>query len=177
MADGNVLIQRMVSGDFSAFEELYDMHHRLVYGIAVRMLERPALAEDLTQEVFTKIWTDPSAFRGGNLAGWIARMTRNKAIDLLRTRAIRPEVEIPETLRFERLTEDDVFAQLDSEAARSALDELPESQRSLILMGFFDGLTHEQMALKTGVPLGTVKTRIRTGLRKMRSTLAPMATA
>src|SRR5664279_2386732 len=104
MADGNALIQRMVSGDFSAFEELYDLHHRLVYGIAVRMLERPALAEDLTQEVFTKIWTDPSAFRGGNLAGWIARMTRNKAIDLLRTRAIRLEVELPETLRFERLT-------------------------------------------------------------------------
>jgi RNA polymerase sigma-70 factor (ECF subfamily) len=104
-------------------------------------------------------------------------MTRNKAIDLLRTRALRLEVEIPEALRFERLTEDDVFAQLDSEAVRSALDALPETQRSLILMGFFGGLTHEQMALKTGVPLGTVKTRIRTGLLKMRSTLAPMATA
>ncbi len=84
MTDSHELMRRIADGDFGAFEELYDGQHRLVYGIAVRMLERPALAEDLTQEIFTKIWTDPLAFRGGNLVGWIARMTRNRAIDMLR---------------------------------------------------------------------------------------------
>jgi RNA polymerase sigma-70 factor (ECF subfamily) len=177
MTDGNELMRRIVDGDFAAFEELYDKHCHLVYGIAVRMVERAALAEDLTQDVFTKIWTDPLAFRGGNLVGWIARVTRNRAIDLMRTSAIRLEGELPETLRFERFTDDEVFARLDSEAVRLAIDALPETQRTLILMGFFGGLTHEQMARKTGVPLGTVKTRIRTGLHKMRSVLAESVVA
>jgi RNA polymerase sigma-70 factor (ECF subfamily) len=175
MTDGHELMRRIADGDFGAFEELYDGQHRLVYGIAIRMLERPTLAEDLTQEIFTKIWSDPLAFRGGNLVGWIARMTRNRAIDLMRSRAIRLESELPETLRFEHLTDEEAFARLESAAIRRAVDALPEAQRTLILMGFFGGLTHEQIARRTGVPLGTVKTRIRSGLHKMRSTLSETA--
>jgi len=177
MTDGHELMRRIADGDFGAFEELYDGQHRLVYGIAARMLENPTLAEDLTQDVFTKIWSEPLAFRGGNLVGWIARMTRNRAIDVMRSRAMRLESELPETLRFERLTDDEAFARLESAAVRRALDSLREAERTLILMGFFGGLTHEQIALRTGVPLGTVKTRIRSGLHKMRSLLSETVSA
>ena len=90
----------------------------------------------------------------------------------MRTRAIRLEGELPETLCFEHLTDEDAFARLESAAVRRAVELLPETQRSLILMGFFGGLTHLQIAQKTGVPLGTVKTRIRSGLHKMRSLLS-----
>jgi len=177
MRDGHELMRCIADGDFAAFEEFYDRFHRQVYGIAVRMLERPALAEDLTQEVFTKIWTDPLAFRGGNIVGWISRVTRNRAIDLMRTSAIRLEGELPETLRFEHLTDEEAFARLESAAVQRAVEMLPETQRSLILMGFFEGLTHLQIAQKTGVPLGTVKTRIRSGLHKMRSLLSETVVA
>jgi RNA polymerase sigma-70 factor (ECF subfamily) len=177
MTDGHELMRRIAGGDFVAFEELYDGQHRLVYGIAVRMLESSTLAEDLTQEIFTKIWSDPLAFRGGNLVGWIARMTRNRAIDVMRSRAIRLEGEFPETHRFEQLTDEEAFARLESAAVRRAVDSLPEAQRTLIIMGFFGGLTHEQIAQKTGVPLGTVKTRIRSGLQKMRSSLSETVSA
>jgi RNA polymerase sigma-70 factor (ECF subfamily) len=177
MTDGHELMRRIADGDFGAFEELYDGQHRLVYGIAVRMLESPTLAEDLTQEIFTKIWSDPLAFRGGNLVGWIARMTRNRAIDVMRSRAIRLDREFPETHRIDQLTDEEAFARLESAAVRRAVDSLPEAQRTLIIMGFFDGLTHEQIAQKTGVPLGTVKTRIRSGLHKMRSSLSETVSA
>jgi len=169
MDDPSLVLQRVADGDFGAFESLYDQYHRLVYRIAIGILENEAWAEDVTQDVFTKIWTDPHTFRGGNFAGWISRVARNRTIDLMRLRRLHPESELPDVPRLTSSLHDEVFAKIDGERVRSALRDLPEEQRSLIVLGFFSGLTHDELARHTGVPLGTVKTRIRSGLKKLRS--------
>lgn len=171
MEDANRLMERVCARDAGAFEVLYDEYHRLVYGLAFRMLLDQGLAEDLTQAVFLKIWSAPSAFRGGNFAAWIARVTRNRAVDVLRSRTSRPEEELPDVIPVEDALEDIALAHLNAERVRDAIGHLPPEQREPIELGFFGGITQEEIARRTGVPLGTVKTRMRTGLRKLRSTL------
>jgi RNA polymerase sigma-70 factor (ECF subfamily) len=162
---------RVRERDVAAFEALYDGYHRLVYGIAFRMLGERAGAEDLTQSVFLKVWGAPDAFVTGNFGAWISRVTRNRALDVLRSRSLRPEGEIPVDTPAEGTLDELVFARIDGTRVRSALASLPEEQRSLIELGFFGGITHEEMARRTATPLGTVKTRIRSGLRKLRAIL------
>lgn len=161
---------RVRSRDAAAFEALYDAYHRLVYGIAMRMLKDVSAAEDLTQAVFLKIWSSPELFVAGNFAGWLVRMTRNRALDVLRSKAYG-HVELPQQQPADDALEDRAFASLDAEKVRHALKQLPAEQRQLIEMGFFGGVTHEEMSRRTGIPLGTIKTRIRTGLRRLRSAL------
>ncbi len=171
MDDPNRLMERVRLRDVAAFEALYDGFHRLVYGIAHRMLADATAAEDLTQAVFLKVWSAPESFAGGNFGGWIGRVTRNRALDVLRSRALRPAGEMPVDIPLSDAIDDEVFANLDRERVRRALDELPTEQRLPIELGFFDGITHEEIARRTGTPLGTIKTRIRTGLRKLRTAL------
>ena len=166
---------RIRNGNQAAFESLYDGFHRLVYSIAQRMLADPMAAEDLTQAVFLKIWANPDAFSGGNFAAWIARVARNRSLDVLRARSARPESEMPVDLGSEDDLDDAVFAKIQGERVRAALFALPEEQRKPIEMGFFAGVTHEEIARRTGTPLGTVKTRIRSGLRKLREALEASA--
>ncbi len=161
---------RVRERDAAAFEAIYDAYHRLVYGVAFRMLGDVAGAEDVTQGVFLKIWSAPDLFSNGNFAGWIVRITRNRALDVLRSKA-RTHVELPEQQPDDDPLEERAFASLDAAHVRSALKALPPEQRDLIEMGFFGGVTHEELARRTGVALGTVKTRIRTGLRRLRSML------
>ncbi len=169
--DGARLMERLRARDPVAFEQLYDAYHRLVFGIALRMLTDATMAEDLTQSVFLKIWSAPDSFREGNFSGWLARVTRNRALDILRSRAARTETEIPADIPTEGTIDEIVFAKIDSQRVRLALAALPEEQRAPIEMGFFGGVTHEEIARRTGIPLGTVKTRIRSGLRRLRSDL------
>ncbi len=164
-------MERLRARDAAAFEHLYDAYHRLVFGIALRMLSDTAMAEDLTQSVFLKIWSAPDSFREGNFAAWLSRVTRNRALDVLRSRASRPETEIPSDIPIDGTLDDVVFAKIDSQRVRSALAALPDEQRAPIEMGFFGGITHEEIARRTGIPLGTIKTRIRTGLRRLRGDL------
>lgn len=171
MDPGVRLMERVRARDSAAFESLYDGYHRLVFGIGLRMLGDPTMAEDLTQTVFLKIWTTPDAFRGGSFVAWVSRVTRNRALDMLRSRAVRPEAEIPADLPLEGELDDDVFNRLDAQRVRDALAMLPAEQRALIEMGFFGGVTHQELARRTDTPLGTVKTRIRSGLRRLRDTL------
>ncbi len=161
--------------DADTFERLYDSYSRLVYGVAVRVLADPASAEDVTQAVFMKLWSAPESFRGGNLPGWLVRVTRNRALDLLRSRAAHPQVEFSADMPESDALEDTAFANMNSQAVRDAMAQLPEQERALIQLGFFDGLTHQELARRTGVPLGTVKTRIRSGLRKLRAMLDGVA--
>ena len=161
---------RVRSKDPAAFEALYDAYHRLVYGVAMRMLGDVSTAEDVTQAVFLKIWSSPQLFESGNFAGWLVRMTRNRALDLLRSKSYRHE-ELPENRPADEMLEDTAFAHINADKVRAALTQLPPEQRDLIELGFFNGMTHEELARRTGVPLGTVKTRIRAGLRKLRMTL------
>ncbi len=165
-------MERIRARDTAAFERLYDAYHRLVFGIALRMLSDTTMAEDLTQSVFLKIWSTPDAFRERNFGAWLSRVTRNRALDVLRSKASRPEGEIPADIPMEGTLDDAVFAKIDSQRVRSALAALPDEQRSPIEMGFFGGVTHEEIARRTGIPLGTIKTRIRTGLRRLRDSLA-----
>lgn len=164
-------MERLRARDPVAFEHLYDAYHRLVFGIALRMLSDTTMAEDLTQSVFLKIWSSPEAFRDGNFSAWLARVTRNRALDVLRSRAAHSASEIPADIPAEGNIDDIVFSKIDSQRVRSALAALPDEQRSPIEMGFFGGITHEEIARRTGIPLGTVKTRIRTGLRRLRGDL------
>jgi RNA polymerase sigma-70 factor (ECF subfamily) len=168
---GARLIERVRTRDVNAFEQLYDGYHRLVFGIALRMTNDATMAEDVTQSVFLKLWSAPDAFRDGNFSAWLSRVTRNRVLDLLRSRASKPADEIPADLPAELSLDDDVFARIDAQRVRAALAGLNDDQRTLIEMGFFAGITHEEIARRTGIPLGTIKTRIRTGLRRMRDAL------
>ena len=164
-------MERVYARDGAAFELLYDQYHRLVYGLALRMLNDRASAEDVTQAVFLKLWRNPEQFRGGNFVAWLARVARNGAVDVLRSRAVRPESELPEALPAADALEDVAFAHIDAERVRTALAALPDEQRTLLELGFFGGITQDRIARQTGLPLGTVKTRMRTGLRRLRSAL------
>ena len=169
--DADGLMRRVRHRDANAFEAIYDGYHRLVYGIALRILGDVGRAEDVTQAVFLKIWRSPESFRGGNFAGWIARVSRNRALDALRSASLRDEIQLPATLPEDDALEDRAFAEIDAARVRAELARLPEEQRTPIEMGFFGGITHEEMARRTGVPLGTIKTRIRSGLRRLRGAL------
>jgi RNA polymerase sigma-70 factor (ECF subfamily) len=164
-------MERLRARDAAAFERMYDAYHRLVFGIALRMLSDTTMAEDLTQSVFLKIWSSPDSFREGNFAAWLSRVTRNRALDVLRSRAAHSEAEIPADIALDGTIDEVVFAKIDSQRVRRALAALPEEQRSVIEMGFFGGITHEEIARRTGIPLGTIKTRIRSGLRRLRGDL------
>jgi RNA polymerase sigma-70 factor (ECF subfamily) len=159
---------RVRERDVAAFESIYDGYHRLVHGIALKMLQDAMAAEDLTQAVFLKVWSSPEAFDSGNFGAWIARVTRNRSLDMLRSRALRVESDISADIPLEGSLDDVVFATLDAECVRTALASLPDDQRKPIELGFFGGVTHEEIARRTATPLGTVKTRIRAGLRKLR---------
>jgi RNA polymerase sigma-70 factor (ECF subfamily) len=164
-------MERVRVRDADAFEALYDRYHRLVYGIALRVLSDPVAAEDVTQTVFLKIWSNPVLFRNGNFGAWIARVTRNRAFDVVRSRALHAESELPDSLPLDDVLEDRALERIDGERVRVALEQLPPEQREPIELGFFGGATQEQIARQTGLPLGTVKTRIRNGLRKLRNAL------
>jgi len=169
--DASRLMERVRARDADAFEALYDRYHRLVYGLALRVLSDPGAAEDVTQAVFLKIWDSPALFRGGNFGAWIARVTRNRAFDVVRSRSARAEGEFPESIPLDDTLEDTAIANVDGARVRDALARLPAEQREPIELGFFGGITHQEIARQIGLPLGTVKTRIRTGLRRLRNAL------
>lgn len=166
---------RVRARDPDAFETLYDEFSRLVYGVALRVLADPAAAEDVTQAVFLKLWSAPDSFRAGNFPGWLIRVTRNRALDVLRSRVAHPQVEISTEMPEDDALEDTAFANMNCQIVRDAMARLPEAERTLIQLGFFGGLTHQELARRTGAPLGTVKTRIRSGLRKLRTMLDGVA--
>jgi RNA polymerase sigma-70 factor, ECF subfamily len=169
-------MERVRARDAGAFETLYDEYHRLVYGIALRVLGERSAAEDVTQSVFLKLWSAPGSFVSGHFAGWLARVARNRALDVLRSKGYVHE-ELPLHQPDDDVLEERAFADLDAALVRNALADLPAEQREPIEMGFFGGSTHEEIARHTGVPLGTIKTRIRAGLRRLRSALQEVTMA
>jgi RNA polymerase sigma-70 factor, ECF subfamily len=169
-------MERVRARDAGAFEALYDRYHRIVYGVALRVLSDSAGAEDVTQAVFLKVWSEPSLFRGGNFGAWIVRVTRNRAFDVVRSRALQAVSEFPASLPADDALEDTALASIDGERVRYELAQLPPEQREPIELGFFGGITQEQIARQTGLPLGTVKTRMRTGLRRLRNALEGVVT-
>ncbi len=154
--------------------QLYERYSPIVYSVALRVLGNTAAAEDVLQEVFMQLWRSPEVFDAsrGSLPGWLAVITRNRAIDSLRKR--RPETDIADVVVS---IEPDLASNAEwsrsLEKIRGTLGGMPAPQRSALELAFFDGLTHTEIAARTGEPLGTIKTRIRTGLVSLRKAFNP----
>ena len=163
------LVSAIRSGDENAMALLYDRYSSIVYSVALRVLSDTGAAEDVLQEVFMQLWRNPGVFDSsrGSLGAWLAVIARNRAIDALRKR--HPETDIANVIVS---VEPDMAG--DAERARvmekvlGALGAMPLAQRSALEMAYFEGLTHTEIAAKTGEPLGTIKTRIRAGLLALR---------
>jgi len=171
------LIQRMATGDRDAFARFYDRYAALVLTFATRLLQVRADAEDLLQEVFLQVWRQAKSYdqARGSPEAWIMTITRSRAIDKLRSRRRRdesagsPQVSSPL----------DGVAKVENGAAESearltvhgALAHLPEAQRVVLELAYFDGFTQAEIAARLGEPLGTVKTRLRAGLERLRGFL------
>ncbi len=167
-----MLMSAIRYGDQAAMSQLYDRYSGIVYSVALRVVGDTGTAEDILQEVFIKLWRNPEVFdvNRGSLAGWLAVMARNRAIDAVRKR--RPESEITDAV-----PAPDMSGQAERgivlSKVRSVLGGMPAPQRSALEMSFFEGLTHSEIAEKTGEPLGTIKTRIRAGLLTLRKAFQP----
>ena len=164
-----MLLGRVTRGDEAAMAALYDRYSRVVYSVALRVLRDPSAAEDVLQEIFMQVWRTPESFVSarGSLAGWLAVVARNRAIDMLRRKKPTEQVEDVSLPMPGNLSEEGERSLL-MERARVVIAQLPPEQRKTLEMAFFDGLTHSEIAEMTGDPLGTVKTRIRSALLVLR---------
>lgn len=168
------LLTRVSGGDELALAHLYERHSRLVFAMALRVLNDRAAAEDVVQEIYLQIWRSPMKYvaeRGG-LGGWLAVVARNRAIDTLRRR--RPTDPID---GLPLVSPQDVGRQAEHnvllERARGAIAKLPATERVALELAFFDGLSHTEIAAKLQQPLGTVKSRIRTALGRLEEVFNP----
>jgi RNA polymerase sigma-70 factor, ECF subfamily len=166
------MVVRIGTGDEQAMAQLYDRYSSIVYSVALRVLGDTGSAEDVVQDVFMQLWRNPAAFDSsrGSLPAWLAVIARNRAIDAIRKR--HPEDDIAETIVS---IEPDLVGEAERARAidkvRGTLGTMPAPQRDALELAFFEGLTHSEIAAKTGEPLGTIKTRIRAGLLALRKAL------
>jgi RNA polymerase sigma-70 factor (ECF subfamily) len=173
------LVGRVARGDADALDDIYSRYARSVYGLTYRILGDPSAAEDVVQEVFLKLWRQPSSYNAdrGSLGSWLLGVGHNRAIDVLRRRRTHLEHPLPEAGEPEIVPDglvdmaDIASVQEASEAVRRALTSIPPEQRRVIEMAFFEGKTHVEIAHELDEPLGTAKTRIRLGMRKLRALL------
>ena len=177
------LLQCIVGRDTAALASLYDRHSRLLFGLILRIVRDRAEAEEILQEVFVRVWTRAELYdpRLGRPTSWLVRLARNCAIDRLRARRVREAAGRPaleDTLANPPASATDMRTPeaivVDAERRGKVMDALtglPVEQRRLIEAAFFEGYTHTELAKHFGLPLGTVKTRIRTGMTAMRQRL------
>lgn len=179
------LIARASEGDARALEVLYDRYARVVYSFALRIVGDPSLAEELLQEVFFRAWQQGGAFRAtrGSFITWLLSITHNLAIDELRKRRRRPqraenntseesEQLLPEMPDESQDVEEEVWLASLRDRIADALASLPPAQREAIELAYFQGLTQREIAERLGEPLGTIKTRMRLGMQKLREQLS-----
>lgn len=167
----------LANGHPDAMELLYDRYHRPVYSFALRMLGDREQAEELLQEVYLRAWRRANRFTDarGSLISWLLSITHNMAIDELRKQQRRPQkqhtedqIEFMATLRDERPSlETHAILSDRGERVRNALEELPLPQQEVLELAYFRGLTQREISDALNVPLGTIKTRMRLGLRKL----------
>jgi RNA polymerase sigma-70 factor (ECF subfamily) len=172
-AGDELLLTRVRGGDQPAMTDLFDRYGSMVYSVALRVLNDPGQAEDVMQEIFFQVWRRPDSFvtGRGSLGAWLAVMARNRAIDALRRR--RPTEPVDEVvLATETYFASDVERNRMMEKVRKVLKELPPEQQRSVEMAFFEGLSHSEIAARTGDPLGTVKSRIRSALMSLRKAIS-----
>jgi RNA polymerase sigma-70 factor (ECF subfamily) len=165
------------SADRTALAALYDRYGRKVFALAYGILRSKPDAEDIVQEVFERVWKKSHTFQStlGEAKYWMLRIAHNRAVNLLRSRTLRSAPatggDIMSYVAEEVAAEEATLDFDTGELLRSSLSNLPEDQRKLIELAFFKGLSHSEIAEKERLPLGTVKTRIRNGIQRMRSEL------
>ena len=167
--DDGHLMSAIRAGNQAAMAQIYDRYSPIVYSVALRVLGETAAAEDVLQEIFLQLWRNPSSFDAsrGNLAPWLAVIARNRALDMLRKR--RPQTEIEEaTVLVDLDLATDAERKRMATKIQSILQQMPAAQRTALEMAYFEGYSHSEISEKTGEPLGTIKTRIRTGLMLLR---------
>ena len=184
VADDDVsAVALMARQEASGLEALYDRYSTAVYSLALRIVRDTSDAEDVAQEVFAQAWTQAARYdtARGAVAAWLLMMARSRALDRLRRRraAIKPGpthalADIPDPAPSVETT---AAADQQSRTARAALAGLPANERAALELAYFEGLTHVEIAARTATPLGTVKTRIRMALRRVRETMAAPQTA
>ncbi len=178
------LVDRLAGHDLGAFGALYDRYSDLVYSVSLRVVADAQVAEDVAQDVFLRLWRRPEQFdvKRGKFVTWLLSVTRNRSIDVRRStgRRLRREVgpapdgEAEDVLPSTDDRDDPAIATVladERRAVHKALEVLPQEQKLAISLAYFGGLTQQEIAERLGQPLGTVKTRIRLGMRKMRVTL------
>lgn len=178
-----LLIDLIVQREEAALGELYDRYASLVYAIALRITGDRQTAEEVMQDVFQNIWQTAGGFRrqAGAVAGWIIGISRHRAIDALRSKRERGRsreltgIEATPHPSTSSDIEHDVEQRILREAVRAALADLPSTQRQAIEMAYYGGLTQAEIAERLGEPLGTIKTRLRLGLTKLRELLRMLA--
>ena len=174
------LIEALAAGDESALGVLYDRYAKAVFSLAARITRDQSTAEEITQEVFLRLWRNAATYSAsrGRFASWLLSVTHHLAVDQLRRRQARPQaVATIDDLVVQGLP--DTRTDIEEEALLrerrdiiiTALGQLPPAQRQVIELAYFGGLTHVEIAARLGDPLGTVKTRMRLGVQKLRELL------
>ncbi len=177
--DDEAIILAIQRRDHTALATLYDHYGGLAFGVAYRILGERGVAEDVVQDAFLAVWRRAESFQAGRgtLRSWLMTIIHNGAIDRRRGRHRRELEHVDlDTVHYRLQTDaEDTFAtvaeRLDAEHVREAIRGLPGEQREAIELAYFSGLTHQEIAEQTGTPLGTVKSRLRLGLHKLRREL------
>jgi len=174
------LVRRIRAGDRGAVDGLYERFRGPAFALARRVLADDGLAEDVLQDVFLTVWRNPAGFDGsrGSVASWLLAMVHHKAVDAVRKeesqrrRQARAEVELALAAPVEiRDVEEEADSRMTSERVRTALTVLSTPQREALMLAYFGGYTQREVAALTGAPLGTVKTRMLAGMRRLREQL------
>jgi len=171
------ILQAVAGGDEQALGQIYDRYRVILFGLLVRILSSREEAEDVLQDVFLQVWRRAGDFdeNRGRPFTWLVTLARSRAIDRLRSRAARDRLAAASTQ--DELAEvsdaaSDAFRSEQRTLVSNALAQLPEEQKKPLMLAYFDGLTQSEIADKLGAPLGTVKTRMRSGMSKLRELLA-----
>ena len=171
------LLRRIAAQDAGALEELYDVYAGACHALAYRVVSDAVLAQDVVQEVFLAAWSGASRYdpQKAAVSTYLLSMTHHKAVDLVRReqtqRRRRAPVDAAEEVPDGTDLESEVWTMLEGERVRSALDGLPDAQREALQLAYYDGYTQREIAGLVGVPLGTVKTRMLAGMRKLAGVL------
>ena len=171
-----MLVERIAGGDADALGLLYDRYGRLAFGVLYRMLPGPEAAEEVAQDAFHSVWRQARSYRAerGSVRTWLLAICRNAAIDWRRTRGKRLEREV--TIEATELIADSkvderVIDRLRAERVRAVVGQLPPEQREVLALAFWGGYSQSEIATRTNTPLGTVKSRVRLGMTKLRERL------
>ena len=173
----NHLLVQTAAADKHAFSTLYDALAPTVYSVCLSVLRNPALAEEVAQDVFVEVWTSAAKFdpQRGNARSWVGRLAHGRAVDKLRSHVAAVQRDDRDAMltqaTFAETLEDEALGNVEAQQLRQAIDRIGEPHSTAVALAFFDGLTHAELAESTGVPLGTAKTRVRDGIRKLKAIL------